>query len=434
MQTSLPAIAQAAARDESRRFRGLYSMLNRTNFEAAFRALRKNAASGVDGVTWREYERDLQNNLADLERRLKEKRYRAKLVKRVFIPKSGNKLRPLGIPALEDKIVQYVVREILQSLFESQFSDNSYAYRPKRSARQAVENLRNELMSQYVWVVECDIRGFFDTIDHECMIKMLEKRIDDKALIGLIRKWLRAGILQPDGAVERPERGTPQGSVVSPILANIYLHYALDAWFETAIQDASRGKAVLVRYADDFVAAFKYHADAARFYRRLPERLKRFSLDLAKGKTRKFMFNRFRKEDSSSFEFLGFEFRWATSRKGKDIVRLRTSRRKLRTIIKELKLWLIKHSSRRLKWVMGMISAKLRGLYNYFGVVGNSASLREIFALYRRTLYRRLNRRSQRKSFNWTQLTNMLRFHGVVEYRSSRSRECSQLSLIPELV
>jgi group II intron reverse transcriptase/maturase len=408
-------------------------MLNRMNFEVAFRALHRKAVSGVDGVTWREYERDLQNNLADLEERLKEKRYRAKLVKRVFIPKGDKKLRPLGIPALEDKIVQYVVREILQSLFEPQFSDNSYAYRPNRSPRQAVENLRDELMSQYVWVVECDIRSFFDTIDHECLIGMLEKRIDDRALIGLIRKWLRAGILHPDGAVEHPERGTPQGSVVSPILANIYLHYALDVWFAREIQAASRGKAVLVRYADDFVAAFKYHADAACFYRQLPGRLKQFGLDLAEDKSRKLMFNRFRKEDSSSFEFLGFEFRWVLSRKGKDIVRLRTSRKKLRQIIHELKLWLIKHSSKRLKWTMGMIKAKLKGLYGYFGVVGNSASLREMYNLYRRTLYRRLNRRSQRKSFNWKQFTSMLRFHGVVEYRSRQLHDGQQLSLMPDL-
>ena len=267
MQTSLPAIAQAARRDKTRRFRGLYSMLNRTNFEVAFRALRKKASAGVDGVTYCEYERNLQANLADLEQRLKEKRYRAKLVKRVFIPKSNGKLRPLGIPALEDKIVQYVVREILQTVFEPIFLDCSYAYRPKRSARQAVETLRDELMSQYSWIVECDISGFFDNIDHGWMIKMLERRINDKALIGLICKWLRAGILQPDGAVEHPERGTPQGSIVSPILANIYLHYVLDLWFELEVKKETSGKAVFVRYADDFVAGFKYHADAAEFYK-----------------------------------------------------------------------------------------------------------------------------------------------------------------------
>jgi group II intron reverse transcriptase/maturase len=434
MQTSLPAIAQAARREKTRRFRGLYSMLNRLNFEVAFRALRKNASAGVDGVTWREYERNLQANLADLEQRLKEKRYRAKLVKRVFIPKSNGKLRPLGIPALEDKIVQYVVREILQTVFEPLFLDCSFAYRPKRSARQAVETLRDELMSQYMWVVECDISGFFDTIDHGWLIKMLERRINDKALIGLIRKWLRAGILQPDGAVEHPERGTPQGSIVSPILANIYLHYVLDLWFELEVKKESSGKAVFVRYADDFVASFRYHADAAEFYKTLPERMKKFGLELAKEKTRKLMFNRFRKEDSETFEFLGFEFRWVLSQKRKDIIRLQTSRKRLRRIILEFKLWLKKNSSKRLRWIMGMVKTKLRGLYNYFSVIGNSASNKELYILYCKTLFRLLNRRSQRKSFNLKQFSFVLRFHGVELPRRQTNDEEIQLSLLPELV
>jgi group II intron reverse transcriptase/maturase len=419
MQTLLPAIAQAARKGKGRRFRGLYSMLNRANFEVAYHELHKNAAAGEDGVTYREYGKNLAHNLADLELRLKEKRYRAKPVKRVFIPKSTGKQRPLGIPALEDKIVQYVVREILQALFESLFLDCSYAYRPHRSPRQAVEKLREGLMSQYVWVVECDISGFFDTIDHSWMIRMLESRINDKALIGLIRKWLRAGILQPDGAVEYPERGTPQGSIVSPILANIYPHYVLDLWFERKAKQAFTGEAVLVRYADDFVVGFKYHTDAARFYRMLPERLKKFGLTVAREKTRKIMFNRFRKEDSETFDFLGFEFRWISSRKGKDIILLRTSEKKLRQIIRDLKQWLLKHSSKRLKWIMGMVKAKLRGLYTYFGVIGNSASLREIYILYCRTLYHLLNRRSQRKSFNLKTFSFILRYHGIVRYKSN---------------
>jgi group II intron reverse transcriptase/maturase len=432
MQTSLPAIAQLARCDKTKRFRGLYSMLNRNNFESAFRAIRKGAATGVDGVTHREYERNLFDNLADLEKRLKEKRYRAKLVKRVFIPKSNGKLRPLGIPALEDKIVQYVVREILQTLFEPLFLDCSYAYRPKRSAKMAAENLRDELMSQYTWVVESDISGFFDNVDHEWMLKMLERRINDKALIGLIRKWLRAGVLQPDGAVEHPERGTPQGSIVSPILANIYLHYVLDLWFEQEVKKVA-GKATIVRYADDFAAAFKFHKDASYFKKVLPVRMKKFNLELAKEKTRKLRFNRFRKEDSETFDFLGFNYRCSSSRRGKDIIHLQTSRKKLRRIILEFRSWLKKYSSKRLKWIMGMVKAKLRGLYNYFGVAGNYASLKEIYYLYRKTLYLLLNRRSQRKSFNYNQFTFMLRFHGIIPYRSRIANEGTQLSLLSYL-
>ena len=433
-QTSLPAIAKAARCDLNRRFRGLYSMLNRANFEVAFHALNKNAATGVDGVTFQEYEKNLSGNLLDLESRLKEKRYRAKLVKRVFIPKSNGKLRPIGIPVLEDKIVQYVVREILQTLFEPLFRSSSYAYRPNRSARQAAVDLSKELMRTCTWVVESDISGFFDNVSHEWMLRMLERRVNDRALIGLIRKWLRAGVMQPDGAVEYPERGTPQGSIVSPILANIYLHYVLDLWFEQEARRNMRGRAVLIRYADDFVVGFRYHADAARFYRMLPGRMEKFGLNLAKEKTRKFMFNRFRKEESEAFEFLGFEYRRVKSRRGKDIIRLRTAPGKLRKIILDLKEWLKKNQSKRLWWIMGMVKAKLRGLYNYFGVIGNSSKLNEMYILYTRTLFQRLNRRSQRKSFNRKTFTFILRENGVVRYRSGLYNTGMQLSFESQLV
>jgi RNA-directed DNA polymerase len=434
MQTSLPAIATAARRDGNRRFRGLYSLLNRANFEVAFQALRKNAATGIDEVTWREYAEHLSENLCDLETRLKEKRYRAKLVKRVFIPKSNGKLRPIGIPALEDKIVQYVVREILQTLFEPLFRDCSYAYRPHRSARQAVLKLQEELWKQCTWVVESDISGFFDNVSHDWMLKMLDRRINDSALIGLIRKWLRAGILQPDGAVEYPECGTPQGSIISPVLANIYLHYALDLWFDREAKRNFTGKAVMVRYADDFVVGFRYHADAARFYRMLPERLKKFNLTLAKEKTRKIMFNRFRKEDSEPFDFLGFEFRWVTSRKGKDIIRLWTSPKRQRRIIQDLKAWIDKYQNKRLWWILGMVKAKLRGLYNYFDVIGNSTKLQEMYILYKETLFRLLNRRSQRKSFNKRTFTYILNQHGIVRHRSQLLNTGIQQSFMSQLV
>jgi RNA-directed DNA polymerase len=434
MQTSLPAIATAARRDVNRRFRGLYSMLNRANFEVAFNALRKNAATGEDGITWHEYARNLDDNLADLEMRLKEKRYRAKLVKRVHIPKSNGKLRPIGIPALEDKIVQYVVREILQTLFEPLFRNSSYAYRPNRSARQAAQKLQEELKEKCTWVVESDIAGFFDNVSHEWMLRMLERRINDRALMGLIRKWLRAGVLQHDGAVEYPECGTPQGSIISPVLANIYLHYVLDLWFEHEVKKNMTGRAILIRYADDFVVGFRYHTDAARFYRILPGRMKKFGLTLSKEKTRKFMFNRFNKERSETFDFLGFEFRWDISRRGNDIIRLRTSPKKQRRIILDLKAWVKKHQNKRLWWILGMVKAKLRGLYNYFGVIGNSSRLNEMYILYRETLFRLLNRRSQRKSFNRKTFSYILNLHGILRHRSGLYNTGIKLSFVSQLV
>jgi group II intron reverse transcriptase/maturase len=283
------------------------------------------------------------------------------------------------------------------------------------------------------WVVESDISGFFDNVSHEWLLKMLERRINDRALIGLIRKWLRAGILQPDGAVEYPERGTPQGSIISPVLANIYLHYVLDLWYEQEVKRNMTGRAILVRYADDFVAGFRYHADAARFYRLLPGRMKKFGLALAKEKTRKLMFNRFRKEESEAFDFLGFEFRRVSSRRGKDIIRLWTSPKKQRKIIQDLKEWFTKHKSKRLWWILGMVKAKLRGLYNYFGVIGNSYKLQEMYILYKETLFRLLNRRSQRKSFNKKTFRYILDQHGIVRYRSTLYNTGIQESFISQL-
>ena len=324
MQTSLHGIAESARRFKSRRYRSLYSFLNHVTFERAYNALNKEAAAGSDGISWADYGRNLMENLLNLEERLKQKRYRAKFLRRVEIPKGNGKYRPLSIPAIEDKIVQYVVREILEVLFEPLFEDSSYAYRTNRSARQAVETLREELRYRCSWVVECDIRSYFDTIDHDWLVKMLETRINDRALIRLIQKWLKAGILHPDDTLEYPERGTAQGAIISPVLSNIYLHFVLDHWFEQQVKSQCTGKAVLTRYADDFVAAFRYHKDATQFIRMLKARFSRFGLALAEEKTRKLRFDRYRKEESESFDFLGFEFRWIVSRRGKDIIRLRT--------------------------------------------------------------------------------------------------------------
>lgn len=433
MQTSMHGIAESARRFKSRRYRSLYSFLNHVTFERAYNALNKEAAAGSDRVSWAEYGRNLKDNLLDLEERLKQKRYRAKFLRRVEIPKGNGKYRPLSIPAIEDKIVQHVVREILEVLFEPLFLNCSYAYRPNRCAKQAAETLREDLRYKCQWVVECDIRSYFDTIEHDWLVKMLETRINDRALIRLIQKWLRAGIVLPDGAIEHPERGTAQGSLISPVLSNIYLHFVLDQWFGRKIKSQCTGKAILIRYADDFVAAFRYHKDAVKFMRMLKPRFSRFGLELAKEKTRKLRFNRYRKEDSEAFEFLGFEFRWIVSRRGKDIIRLRTSRKKLRKIVSEFKQWCIEYRNKRLKWIMAHVKSKLRGLKNYFGVIGNSASLREILYLFKRLLYKWLNRRSERKSYNWKTFQQMLRFYNV-EGSKKLSNQGIQLSFLKYLV
>ena len=251
MQTSLKAIAQKAVNDKKHRFGNLYGVLNKDNLRSAFYRLNKKSAAGVDRMTVIEYQKNLDENLENLIQRLKEKKYKAKLVRRVFIPKGQGKLRPLGIPCLEDKIVQQVCADILMSIWNGLFISSNFGYRPNTSAKDAVKELsRKMLYGKYRYVVEADIKGFFDNLNHEWLYRMLEERIYDKAFLQLISKWLKAGILN-EGSVEHPVKGSPQGGVISPVLANIYLHYVLDMWFEKAVKPNCTGEAYICRYADD---------------------------------------------------------------------------------------------------------------------------------------------------------------------------------------
>ena len=358
--------------------------------------------SGIDAVTWKDYEESLEANLIDLEERLKQKRYWPRFLKRVFLPKPNGKKRPIGIPALEDKIVQQVAADILNALFEPLFLDCSYAYRPDRSAKQAVSDLRQEIRYMYTWVVEADIRSFFDRIDHEKLIQMVEQRVDDRAFIGLLRRFLEAGILMPDGTLEYPELGAPQGGVVSPVLANIYLHYVLDLWFEKKFKPRCKGHAVLKRYADDFVVAFRLHKDAAKLMKKLKERFIEFGLELAEDKTRKLMFNRFDRFRSETFVFPGYEFRRIIGKTTKaDCVSTMMCRKRLKRTVDYFARWCRDHRDRRIAWIMGMVKAKLTGIRNYFSLPNNICRMREVETLFQRKLYFWLNRRSERRSYNW---------------------------------
>jgi len=401
VQTSLLGIAKKAESDKRYRFRNLYRELNEALLRDSWRLLRKEAALGVDQVSAAEYEANLEENIRQLVERLKRKRYRAKLVRRQYIPKGEGRMRPLGIPAIEDKLLQLAVKRLLEAIYEQDFLSCSYGYRPRRGALDAVDQLTVQLQfGGYHHVVEADIKSFFDNLSHEWLMRMLAERIDDQAMLRLIKKWLKAGVLDTDGKVLRPEGGTPQGGIISPLLANVYLHYALDLWFERVFQRSCHGGAFLLRYADDFVCGFGREEEAQRFYSELEERLRKFELELAQDKTRVIPFSRYRRGETS-FDFLGFEFRWGSDRKGQARVQRRTSRKKFRNSIKRVAEWCKKNRHRRVGEQFKLLNAKLRGYYHYYGVRGNYDSLNEFYQLVQQLHLKWLNRRSQRQSYNW---------------------------------
>lgn len=417
VQTSLLGIAKKAKSEKRYRFRNLYRELNEELLRDSWRLLRKDAALGVDRVSAAEYEANLEENIHQLVERLKRKRYRARLVRRHYIPKGEGKWRPLGIPAIEDKLLQMAVKRLLEAIYEQDFLSCSYGYRPRVGALDAADQLRVKLQfGGYHHVVEADIKGFFDNLSHEWLTRMLAERIDDQAILRLIKKWLKAGVLDTDGKVLRPEGGTPQGGIISPILANVYLHYALDLWFERVFQLSCKGAAFLIRYADDFVCSFGQEEDAQRFYGELEERLRKFGLELAAEKTRVIPFSRYRRGETS-FDFLGFEFRWGTDRKGQACLKRRTARKKFRSSVKRVAEWCKKNRHRRVGEQFQRLNAKLRGYYTYYGVRGNYASLNEFFQQVQRLHLKWLNRRSQRQSYTWAGYRELIQYFALTRPR-----------------
>ncbi|WP_352420676.1 group II intron reverse transcriptase/maturase [Proteiniborus sp.] len=414
MQTSLQGIARKAKQDSKYKFGNLYTMIDKQALYMAWKNIKKSSSPGIDKETAKEFKGNLDSNIESILTELKSKKYKARLVKRVNIPKGEGKTRPLGLPALRDKIIQRAATTILEAIYEQDFLKSSYGYRPKSGAQKAVREMTKELMGKYSYIVEADIRSFFDNINHERLIRMLQERIKDKTFIKLIKKWLKAGILDVDGKVINPQTGCPQGSVISPILANIYLHYSLDLWFEKIVKPRCKGEAYLCRVADDFICAFRYKEEADRFYRVLGKRLSKFNLELAEEKTKIISFSRFRKYENTSFEFLGFEFRWRVSSKGKDIIARRTSRKKLKKSLKAFTQWCKENRHNRIKRIVEELNVKLRGYFNYYGVIGNSKGLYDFYRPAMKILYKWLNRRSQRRSFTWEEFDKKMRWYGLI--------------------
>lgn len=422
--TFLRAIAIKARTAKAHRFRDLYRCLDADFLRHCWHDLNKDAASGVDGVTAAEYAKDLEQRIEALAERLKTKRYRAKLVRRVYIPKDPKrtKMRPLGIPTLEDKLVQLACAKLLTAIYEEDFLDCSYGYRPGRGAQDAVNELTFNLQyGVYGYIVEADIHGFFDHMDHDWLLEMVKERVDDRAFLGLIGKWLKAGVLESHGAVVHPETGTPQGGVISPVLANVYLHYALDLWFERVVKTRIRGEAILCRYADDWICAFRYQEDAKRFYRAIPGRLKKFGLNVAPEKTQTLRFSRFHPSMKRRFTFLGFEFYWLKDRKGVPRVKRRTARKKLQATCQRMKAWIKANRHLPGHEFFGGLNRRLRGHYNYFGVPGNSKSLYRVYEWAMDCAFKWLNRRGgKRRSYTWESFRQVLAYVGIAKPRIQR--------------
>jgi len=421
MANELEQIKRKAISEPKLRFTSLYHhVTNPGMLYLCFDYLIKPGASpGIDGVTKKEYEENLDGNIQDLAERLNRMAYRPQPVRRVYIPKAGTtKKRPLGMPTVEDKIVQAALTLVLRQIYEADFLDCSYGYRPKRGCHTALGALGRTIQRQKVsWVVEADIRGFFDHVNHEWLQKFLALRIGDPRILRLIARFLKSGVME-DGWVQASEAGTPQGAILSPLLSNIYLHYVLDLWFERRFRQQCRGEAYFFRYADDFVACFQYREDAERFLSEMAARLEEFHLEVEASKTRLLRFGRFARQDAEregrepeEFVFLGFVHSCGQTRQGSFKVQRRTSTKKYRIKLKELKRWLRgRRSQVKTGQLLREAKRRLRGHLNYYAITDNSRMCESFRTQMQRLLFKWLNRRSQRRSYTLAQFWSALRW------------------------
>jgi RNA-directed DNA polymerase len=428
MGAELSRIASKATRDRKCKFTSLVHLVNEKNLRQSFGRLKANKASGVDGMTKEVYGQGLDDRIKDLFQRLKTKTYRTKPVRRVYIPKAGSsEKRGLGIPAFEDKIVQMNVKGILESIFEVDFLDCSYGFRPGRGCHDAIKALNQCVMKKPInYVVEVDIRKFFDHVRRGWMMRCLQERIIDPNLLELIEGMLKAGVMEA-GEVISSEQGTHQGNVISPVLSNIYLHYVLDLWFEKAFKPKGKGYMQMIRYCDDFVACFEGEQDAKEFLNQLQARFEKFGLSIAEEKTGLVKFGR--KEwalankqgrRSATFQFLGFTHYGHRSPKGYWVMGHKTSKTNLSRKLKEITGFAKGARSRLpLKEWWPLLKSKVAGHINYFGVSGNYRCLQQFIWRVTEIVFKWINRRSQKKSMNWEQYSRFLGFNPLPQARIS---------------
>jgi len=413
----LEGVREAARRDKKQKFTALMHHVTIGRLRDSYDSLKRNAAPGVDGVTWHQYEEGVEERIADLHERVHRGSYRALPGRRKYIPKGDGKKRPLGIAALEDKIVQHAVVTVLNQIYEEDFLGFSYGYRPGRKQHDALDALTVGLKRKKVnWVLEFDIRGFFDNVSHEWLIRFLEYRVADQRMLRIIQKWLKAGTLEEEEWIET-EAGTPQGGVASPLLANVYLHYAFDLWVKQWAQQTAKGDMITVRYADDAVLGFQHRGDAEAFLEQLRERMRKFGLELHPDKTRLIEFGRFAeanrkqkgKGSPETFDFLGFTHICGKTRKGGwYTVRRQTVKKRLRSKLQAVKQELRKRWHERIadtgKWLRSVV----QGYFNYHAVPGNFATLRTYRREVARMWLRALRRRSQKHRLTWERFAKIV--------------------------
>ena len=423
MGTKLERIAEISAQSKRPNFTSLYHLINAELLKRCHRELDGKKAVGIDEVTKEKYSEALDSNIEDLVLRLKNKAYKPLPTRRVFIPKQNGKLRPLGIVSYEDKIVQLALKKVLEAVYEPRFLNCMYGFRPKRGCHEAVKDVYQHLSHGKInYIVDADVKGFFDHIDHEWMMKFIEWHIKDPNILWLIRKYLKAGVMV-DGVYEDMEEGTIQGGNISPTLANIYMHNVLTLWFKLVIQKEVKGECFLVNYADDFVAGFQYKSEAEMYYAKLKERMAYFNLELEDSKSRLIEFGRFAEQNRKAkglgkpetFDFLGFTFFMGKSRKGYPLPKVKTSRKKFEKSLKSFKTWLYANKEQPARMIVSQLNVKLVGYYRYYGVSFNSFKLGAFLHRVQQFLHKAMNRRGCRRTYTWNGFVDMLKVYPLAK-------------------
>ena len=421
-------LAELAKEDPERKFFSIAHLLTPQALYEAFLSLRKDASAGVDRVTYADYEKQAHQNIKELHERLKSKTYRVQPLRRIYIPKEDGKAqRPISIPSLEDKIVQKAVVDLLTPIYEQDFLDCSYGFRPGRGAQEALDEIGRALCREPIsCVLELDIQSYFDSIVREQLMEMIEGRISDASILRLIRKFINVGVID-DGRLLLSETGTGQGQVISPLLANVYLHFVLDEWIEHEVKPRLRGKVFLIRYADDAVLCFQYREDAEKVLNVLPKRFAKYGLTLHPEKTRLVAFGREALASAGragtkpdTFDFLGFTHKCARSRRGWFTVHVKTMKKRLRRSLKRAAEWCQTHRHHDVDWQQATLNAKLRGHYEYYGRPTNYRSLRQFYRGVQRTWKKWLGRRTRGRTLTWEKYGQLLHRHPLLRPRITR--------------